>query len=105
MAILNTQTVTSSGITPAVVTPAGGGDKVQVGTKMRVANNNGSSITVTMTTHQLVDGDLAVTDRVLTVPNAANRYIEASALYRNPTDGYVDVLCSATTGVAIELIF
>jgi hypothetical protein len=103
MAILATQTVTSSGITPAVVTPAGGGDKIAVGTKVRVHNTSGGSMTVTMTTHQTVDGNLAVTDRVITVPDASVRKFQATALYRNPADGYVDILCSATTGVVLEL--
>lgn len=103
MAVLSAQSVTSAGITPTVVTPAGGGDKVPVGAKVRVANNNGSSITVTVTTHQTVDGSLAVADRVITVPNTATRKFLASELYRNPTDGLVDILCSATTGVALEL--
>ena len=103
MAVLTAQVITSSGITPAVVTPAGGGDKVPVGTKVRVANNSGGSMTVTVTTHQTVDGSLAVADRVITVPDTQTRKFLAAELYRNPADGLVDILCSATTGVALEL--
>jgi hypothetical protein len=103
MAVLTPQSVTSAGITPAVVTPAGAGDKVPVGAKVRVENNSGGSMTVTVTTHQTVDGSLAVADRVITVPNTETRKFLAAELYRNPADGYVDILCSATTGVALEL--
>jgi len=105
MAVLTAQSVTSAGVTPAVITPAGGGDKVPVGAKVRVENNSGGSMTVTMTTHQTVDGTLAVADRVITVPDTQTRKFLAASLYRNPADGLVDILCSATTGVALELDF
>jgi len=103
MAVLTAQVVTTAGITPAVITPAGGGDKIPVGTRVRIANNNGSSITFTVTTHQTVDGSLAVADRVITIPNTQTRKFYADEIYRNPADGLVDILCSATSGVALEL--
>lgn len=103
MAILTAQVPTSSGVQPTVITPAGGGDKVPVGSVVRVTNNNGASIDFTMTTHLEVDGSLAVADRVEAVPNTETREFEAASIYHNPVDGLVDILCSATTGVALEV--
>lgn len=104
MATVATQTVTSSGLTATANTASGGGDKVRPGSILRVINGSGSSITLTMATPQLVDGDLAVADRTVSVGAGAAKYVHASNLYRNKADGYVDLSWSATTSVTFEVI-
>lgn len=96
MAILVPQSATSSGVTPTVITPGASGDKVPVGALLRVTNGTAGSITITLTTHQTVDG-LAVTDRTVSIPASQTRTIRATRVYANPEDGYVDVLSSDTT--------
>jgi hypothetical protein len=103
MAVLVPQSVSSAGITPTVITPGASGDKVPVGSILRVTNGTGGSITVTLTTHQTVDG-LAVGDRSVSIPASQTRVIRATGVYRNPADGYVDVVSSDTTAaVDIEV--
>lgn len=102
MAIITPETVTSSGLEPTVRTPSVGGDKVPVGARVRITNGTAGSINFTMTTHQSVDGNLAVPDRVEAIPASEVRYFLASSIYQNPTDGYVDILSSDTTA-AVDL--
>jgi hypothetical protein len=104
MAVLTPQSVTSAGITPTVITPGASGDKVPVNSILRVTNGTVGSITITMTTHQSVDGNLAVADRTVSIPASQTRTIRATGIYANPADGYVDVLSSDTTAaVDIEV--
>ncbi|MEU5156747.1 hypothetical protein [Glycomyces sp. NPDC021274] len=102
MAIITPESVSTTGLTPTVRTPSPGGDKVPVGSRIRITNGTAGSINFTMTTHQEVDGDLAVPDRVEAIPASEVRYFLASGVYRNPTDGYVDILSSDTTA-AVDL--
>jgi hypothetical protein len=97
MAIITPETVTTTGLEPTVRTPSVGGDKVPVGSRIRVTNGTAGSIIFTMTTHQSVDGNLVVPDRVEAIPASEVRYFLASGIYRNPADGYVDILSSDTT--------
>jgi hypothetical protein len=90
-------------MTPAVITPAVAGDKVPVGSRVRMRNNTAGAVTFTMTVHQDYDGNLTIPDRVVSVPASATRVFLADGRYRNPTDGYVDILCSATTNVELEV--
>lgn len=103
MAILTAQVPTSSGVQPTVVTPAGGGDKIPVGSKIRVENGNAGVVVFTMTTHQQFDGDLAIADRVESIPAGEVRVFVADGMYRNPADGYVDVLCDVTALTTYEV--
>jgi len=103
MATLTTQQVTSSGLNPTANTAAGGGDKVRPGSILRVINGGGSSITVTLVSPETRDGDLAVADRAVTVPNGTFRLIYASDYYRNKADGLVEVTYSAVTSVTVEV--
>lgn len=104
MATLTTQQVTSSGLTATANTAAGGGDKVRPGSILRVVNGGGSSITVTLVSPEVRDGDLAVADRAVTVANGAAKYIYASDYYRNKTDGLVEITYSAVTSVTVEVV-
>lgn len=96
MAILVPQSATSAGVTPSVITPGATGDKIPVGSILRVTNGTGGSINITLTTHQTVDG-LAVADRVTAIAASGTKTFRATSAYANPDDGYVDVLSSDTT--------
>jgi len=103
MAILTAHVPTSSGIEPTSVTPAGGGDKVPAGSKIRVENGNAGVVVFTMTTHQEFDGDLAIADRVESIPAGDVRVFLADSKYINPDDGYVDILSDVTTLTRYEV--
>jgi hypothetical protein len=96
MAVLVPQFATSAGVIPTVITPGASGDKIPVGSILRVTNGTAGSINITMTTHQTVDG-LAVADRVTAIAAGVTRTFRATGEYRNPADGYVDVASSDTT--------
>lgn len=104
MAILTTQTVSTSGTTATANAASAGGDRVQPGTILRAINGSAAAITVTMPTAQTVDGDLAVADRVVSVPAGAFRYVRASSIYVDSTDGLVPLQWSAVTSVTVEVI-
>jgi len=104
MATLTTEQVTSSGLA-ATPNPAGAsGDKVRPGSIVRVINGSASSITVTMVTPGTYDGDLSITDRTVTVPAGAARYIAATEAYRSKTDQLVSITYSATATVTVEVV-
>jgi hypothetical protein len=105
MATVSTEPVPTTGLeaTANAATPTTG-DKVRPDSIVRVINASGGSVTVTMVTPQLVDGDLAVTDRTVAVPAGEARYIRATATYRNPADGLVTITWSATSSVTFEVI-
>lgn len=103
MAILTAQVPTSSGVLLNAVTPEVGGDKVPVGSKVRVQNESAGVVTFTMTTHAEYDGDLPIDDRVETIPDGEAHVFLADGKYRNPTDGLVDILSDTTTGVTFEV--
>jgi hypothetical protein len=66
---VTTQQVPYSGLVPAHTAPTVDGDVVDVGRcHLSVINGGGAPITVTVQTPGVVDGDLPITDRVVTVP-------------------------------------
>lgn len=104
MAIVATQNPGTGGLTPTASPASAGGDKVSPGTRLHVHNGGAAPIDVTIATPMVVDGDLALPNRVITVPNGAFpanfRSIDLPAeLYRNPSDGMVDLTWSATASV------
>lgn len=103
MAILIAQVPTSSGVELTSVTPAGGGDKVPVGSKVRVENGNAGVVVFTVTTHTMFDGDIPIPDRVENVPAGEAWVFVADSRYANPTDGYVDILSDVTTLTRYEV--
>lgn len=104
MAVVATEPVPTTGLDATANAASAGGDKVRPDSIVRVINGSGVSLTVTMVTPQTVDGDLAVTDRTVSVPNGEARYIRATALYRNPSDGLVALTWSTDTSVTFEVI-
>lgn len=105
MAIIATQTPGQAGITPSVSTAAGGGDKVSPGCRVHVVNGAGAPITVTIATPNTVRG-LAIADQTVTVPNGTfpanlKSFDVPADLYRNPSDGLVDITYSSATSVSL----
>lgn len=98
------QTVPTTGVAATAHAASGGGDKVPPDSIIRAINGSGGSINLTMVTPQVLDGNLAVPDRVVAVPAGQQRYVRATAFYRNATDGLVDITWSATSDVTFEVI-
>lgn len=103
MATLALQGMSLQGITPAYVSAAGGGDKVVPGpgSFIHVKNGSGVSVTVTLATPELIDGDLAVADRAVAVGAGAEAFISVPARYAAPSDGLAAITYSAVTTVTI----
>jgi hypothetical protein len=80
------------------------GDQVRPDSIIRVINAGVAPVTVTMVTPQTVDGDLAVADREIAVPDGEARLFKATRLYRNPSDNLVDLTWSDVTDVTFEVI-
>ncbi len=71
------------------------------GAFVHVKNGSASSINVTVTTPENVDGDLAVADRVVAVAATSERMIPVAARYNDAASGVSTVTCSAVTTVTI----
>jgi hypothetical protein len=104
MATVSTEPVPTTGLEATANAASAGGDKVRPDSIIRVINASGADVDVTMVTPQTVDGDLAVADRVVTVPLGEARYIRATTTYRNPADGLVSLTWEATASVTFEVI-
>lgn len=108
MATVATQNPTVGGTSPTVATASAGGDKIQPGTRLHIHNGNAASTTVTIATPGTVDG-LAVADRTFTVPNGTfptnfGVIDVPSDIYRNPSDGLVDITWSVTASVTFFVL-
>jgi len=65
-----------------------------------VKNGNAGACTVTITTPETVDGDLAVADRVVSVPaTTGETLIPLTSRYRDPTTGRCTITFSPTSSV------
>lgn len=107
MATLTTQNITTAGILPTYAAATGGGDAMVPGSSsfLHVKNGAGSSITVTLATPAVVDGTLAVADRVVTVGATSEQMIKVTPeLYRDPTTGLAVITYSAVTTVTVAAI-
>jgi hypothetical protein len=107
MATLAAQQVVRAGITPAYVAAAGGGDDfVNTGVEIiHIKNGDASPHTITIVTPNLVDGDLAVTDRAVVVPAGGEKMIGPfpTGTY-NDGEGKVSLTYDAVTSVTIAII-
>lgn len=66
---VTTQAMALAGLAPSHTAPTVDGDVVDVGRCfLSVINGGGASIQVTVQTPEVVDGDLTISDRVVTVP-------------------------------------
>lgn len=107
VALLALQQITQSGLAPAFVAAAAGGDSLQPGdsVKLHVKNGGAGSVTVTVNSQrkcdQGVDHDLAVAiaagAEAIIGPLPANRFAD-------PADGLVKVTYSAVTSVTVAAL-
>lgn len=107
MALLATQFMANTGLSPTYAAAAGGGDTFVPadGAFLHVINAGGAPITATLATPQVIDGDLAVADRAITVTNATNKMIPIPpGLYRDPATGLGSVTYSGVTSVTVAVI-
>jgi hypothetical protein len=104
VALLTTQTIAATGLTPAYASASGGGDTVRVVRNLflHVKNGGGSSITVTLATPGTVDG-LAIADRAVTVANGAESMIPITDVYR-ASSGLASISYSGVTSVTVAAI-
>jgi hypothetical protein len=90
---VTTQALPNSGLAPAHTAPTVDGDVVDVGRCfLSVINGGGASINVTVLTPGVVDGDLAVADRVVAVPVGTTPKLIplTSPNYRQPSSAGAD---------------
>ncbi len=108
MATVATQNPGIGGSSPTVATASAGGDKIQPGTRLHIFNGNAAPTILTIVTPGTVDG-LAVADRTFTIPNGTFPtnfgVVDVPAdVYRNPTDGLVDISWSVTASVTFFVL-
>ncbi len=104
MALLTRQD--ASGYAGGTVTPvaaSAGGDTLVGGqcVELYVNNGSGSSINVTLVTPEVVEGSLAVADRVIAVAAGTLRFIPVPSRYNDPATGLASVTYSAVTTVTV----
>lgn len=107
-----TQPMTLGGLLPTYSAVSADGDVAEVGrTFLSVINGGGAPITVTVQTPGVVDGDLAIADRVVTVPVGTTPKLIplTSTNYRQPVAAVADagkayVDYSATTSVTRAVV-
>lgn len=108
MATLPTQVVGLAGTANNAInfSAAAAGDKCATGEDviLLVKNGAGSSITVTLATPGRIDGDLDITDRVVTVAAGATEGIRVTDRYRDPATGLAAITYSSTTTVTSAVI-
>lgn len=105
MADFEPETVTSSGLDPTANAATAAGDTVPADVTLRVINGDASPTTLDIVTPGVVDGDLAVADRQVTVPAGETRYVRVPrGPYRNPATGRVNLTWSNDTSITFEVI-
>ncbi|MCM1972329.1 hypothetical protein [Streptomyces sp. G1] len=82
---------------------AGGGDTAQTGDGvfLVVANGDSNPHTVTLATPDVIDGDLAVDDREVTVPAGETWVVPLTNRYRNPSTGRAAISYDGVTSVTV----
>lgn len=105
MALLTTQTIKGSGITPTYAAASAGGDKVSLAalnTFLHIKNGGGSSITVTVTTQNADYRGLTLPDRTVTVAAAGEQMIgPLDASLQADINGQASIGYSAVTSVTV----
>lgn len=107
MATYAPQALDSTGVA-LTFNPAANGDKVPPGCTLIVRNTSGASITPTIVTPAVFDGNLAVADRTCNLVAATTGIngikVPNTDIYRDPSDGLVTLNWSATSGVTYAVI-
>lgn len=106
MAALSTTVLGLTGGTVTFTAAAGGGDTCETGAGvvLLVKNGDASSHTVTLATPGVVDGDLAVADRTVTVAAGAEKAIPVTNRYRDPSTGRAAITYDDVTSVTVTVI-
>jgi hypothetical protein len=106
MALLTLQD--ASGNTGATITyGAAGASDTAVGGQGRYLcyrNAAGAPITVTIATPEVVDGDLAVAERTVTVTNGTDRHIPLPRRFNDATTGLATITTSSQTSITVALV-
>lgn len=105
MATRSPEAPTSSGLAATYYAASGGGDRVPPGSILHV-KTTGTVSTLGLTTVTVVDGDLAVADRSVSLPATGERYVKVPTLeaYRDPADGLVGLTWTSVTGVTFAVL-
>ncbi len=108
MASYAPQALDSKGVALTFNAAAGGGDRVPPGCTLIIKNTNAGTITVTLATPAVFDGDLAVADRVSNTVAATTGInglkVPNTDIYRDPSDGLVALTWSLTSGVSFAVV-
>lgn len=103
MALYETEQIVKTGLEPTS-NAVSASDTFANGTHtfLRVVNGSGDALTVTIVTSALSDGDLAIADRTISIPDGEVRYLGNynSQIYGST----VTVTFSATTDVFVECV-
>lgn len=96
---------TEQGIIPTMRS-ASASDTVPGGVVLDVRNANAGTLTVTIVTPQVIRGDLAVTDRTVSILTTANKYIfiPNTEAYVDQSTGLVTVQFSPTASVTYAVM-
>ena len=104
MALLSTQSVSYTGVTPALTSAAGGGDTFTPGPNMflEIVNGAGSPMTVTVATPPTVRG-LAVADLSVVVTNGQRRFVRISPadMMADTSTGFGNLSYTSATSVTV----
>jgi hypothetical protein len=108
MATIPTQAIPVTGLDPVYNNASAGGDRVAPGSIIHVLNTNVAALNVTFDIVAVVDGDLAVPDRVISgIPaNTGKRFLRVpnNSIYADPADGLVKITWSVTSGVTFTVV-
>ena len=106
MATLTTQVVPLTGLDITFEDAASGGDKCTTGdgVTLLVRNDDSTATTVTLATPEVIDGDLTVSDREVSVAASAIEAIPVSSRYRDPATGLASITYSKTTSLQVACI-
>jgi hypothetical protein len=108
MAVLNVQDIKRSGLDPAYVACAGGGDQFlpSEDTILHVKNGSGGALTVTVVTPGVAAPDVPIADTQVSVPAGDDRFIGPfpAHLYQDPADNLADITYSGVTSLTIAAL-
>lgn len=106
MAALSTQVIGQAGTVIAFGNAASGGDTCQTGAGvyLLVKNGDASAHTVTIATPGVVDGDLAIADRAVSVGAGVTKAIPVTDRYRDPATGVASITYDNVTSVTVAVI-
>jgi hypothetical protein len=109
VAALTTNTVPLTGLRfdNLLTAAAGGGDDCEagLGVYLVVKNASGSPITVTLAAPELIDGDLVITSRAVSVAATTGQsLIPVTQRYRNPSTGRAAITYSGVTSLTVCVV-